>query len=224
MTEGEDALGAANALTPEAQANLPRPQRTRKAPKHLDDYICNVDSIYKVSLGYVDPCYKVSTFVPKTYPGAMKSDEKEEWSEAMESEMKSMDENNTYTIVPLPKGKKAVQSRWVYSLKNDPDGNIIHKARFVAKGFAQVAGIDYTDTFSPTAKMSTIRILMQFAAEHELSVHQLDVKTAYLNAPIDCEVYLRQPEGYSVPSNNENEVLVWKLNKSIYGLKQSGRN
>ena len=135
---------------------------------------------------------------------------------------KSMIENDTFSVVPLPKGKKAVGSRWVYSLKNDPEGNIVHKARFVAKGYAQIAGLDYSDTFSPTAKMTTIRLMMQFAAQFDLQVHQLDVKTAYLNAPIDCEVYLKQPEGYSKTS--EKEVLVWKLNKSLYGLKQSGRN
>ena len=70
--------------------------------------------------------------------------------------------------------------------------------------------------------MTTIRIVMQFAAQFDLQVHQLDVKTAYLNAPIDCEVYLTQPEGYS--KTTDKEVLVWKLNKSLYGLKQSGRN
>ena len=209
-----------------AHPSSTRPQRERRKPKRLglDDFVCNVDSIYKVSIGYVDPCYKVSTTVPKTYSGAMKSDDKESWSKAMDSEMKSMVENDTYTIVPLPPGKKAVGSRWVFSLKNDPDGNIVHKARFVAKGYNQVAGMDYSDTFCPTAKMTTIRLMMQFAAEYELTIHQLDVKTAYLNAPIDCEVYLTQPDGYTETSNDQRELLVWKLNKSLYGLKQSGRN
>ena len=72
--------------------------------------------------------------------------------------MRSMAENETYSVVPLPEGKKAVGSRWVCSLKNDRDGNV-HKARFVAKGYAQVAGIDYMETCSPTAKMTTIRFL-----------------------------------------------------------------
>ena len=152
----------------------------------------------------------------------MKSDEKEEWSVAMNSEIDSMNENDTYDVVPLPEGKKAVKGRWVYALKQDPSGNIVHKARYVAKGYAQVAGVDYNETFSPTAKMTTIRILMQYAADHGLPVHQLDVKTAYLNAPIDCEVYLEQPPGYTKQS--KHALLVWKLKKSLYGLKQSGRN
>ena len=85
-------------------------------------------------------------------------------------------------------------TRWVYSVKDNPNGNILHKARFVAKGYSQVQGSDYKDTFSPTAKMSTVRMIMQIAAEQDLMVHHLDVKTAYLNAPIDCEVYIHQPE------------------------------
>ena len=237
VSEGEDADGAANVLTPEEpdgedaddatneltpEAPLNRTQRPRNPPKHLNDYVCQFDSVYRVSIGYVDECYKVSTFVPKTYSAAMKSEEKDEWSQAMDSEMNSMIENDTYQVVQLPEGKKAVKGRWVYSLKNDPSGNIVHKARYVAKGYAQVAGVDYSETFSPTAKMTTIRILMQYAAEHGLPVHQLDVKTAYLNAPIDCEVYLEQPPGYTVKNNNE--TMVWKLKKSLYGLKQSGRN
>ena len=70
--------------------------------------------------------------------------------------------------------------------------------------------------------MTTVRTLMQVAVEHDLKVHQMDVRTAYLNAPIDCEVYVNQPEGFEV--KEEGKMLVWKLNKSLYGLKQSGRN
>ena len=199
------------------------PQRQRNRPKYLNDYACKIDSVYRVSLCQVDECYKVSA-VPKTYSSAMKSSNDNSWKSAMDSEMKSLIENDTFSVVPLPKGKTVVGSRWVYSLKNDPAGNIVYKARFVARGYSQVAGVDYSDSFSPTAKMTTIRLLMQFAAEYGLTVHQLDVKTAYLNAPIDCEVYLTQPEGYSQVGERHNETLVWKLKKSLYGLKQSGRN
>ena len=152
----------------------------------------------------------------------MKCGDSEMWIKAMDSEMKSLNDNNTFTVMPLPDHKKAVGSRWIYSLKSDPDGNVIHKARFVAKGYAQVEGLDYSDTFSPTAKMTTVRMVMQFSVEYNLIVHQLDVKTAYLNAPVDCEVYLLQPEGYE--KRHDDIRLVWKLNKSLYGLKQSGRN
>ena len=170
-----------------------------------------------------DACYRVSN-VPASYSQAIKKNDADQWQLAMESEMKSMEDNHVFTVVPLPEGKKVVGSRWVYSIKDNPDGNILHKARFVAKGFSQVEGSDYTDTYSPTAKMSTVRILMQLAVENDMTVHQLDVKTAYLNAPIDCEVYVQQPQGFARKPTSSNSTLVWKLHKSLYGLKQSGRN
>ena len=109
-----------------------------------------------------------------------------------------------------------------YCTKNNEDGKEIFKARYVAKGFKQVSGIDYGETFSPTAKLTSVRTLLQVAINDDMILCQLDVKTAYLNAPIDCDIYLYQPKGFVV-SNDSGEELVWKLKKSLYGLKQSGR-
>ena len=85
-------------------------------------------------------------------------------------------------------------------------------------------GVDYHDTFAPTARITSVRTLMQIAVQHDLVVHQLDVKTAYLNAPIDCEIFVDQPEGFEIKSSLPGKKLVCRLNKSLYGLKQSGRN
>ena len=104
-----------------------------------------------------------------------------------------------------------------------PNNEEQFKARYVAKGYSQVHDIDYHETFSPTARVTSIRMLMQLAAQYDLTVHQMDVKTAYLNAPIDCELYVEQPEGFVTVGEN-GEKLVLKLKKSLYGLKQSGRN
>ena len=93
-----------------------------------------------------------------------------------------------------------------------------YKARYVARGFSQVSGINYYETFSPTARLTSIRVLMQIAVQHDLLLHQMDVKTTYLNANIDYEIYIEQPQGFK---KGENRVCY--LNKSIYGLKQSGR-
>ncbi len=123
----------------------------------------------------------------------------------------------------MPPGKQAVGGKWVYALKSDIDGSDKYKARYVAKGYSQKPGTDYEETFSPTADMTSVRVIMQKAAQEDLVLHQMDVKTAYLHAPIDCELYIEQPEGYEKKSET-GEKLVCKLQKSLYGLKQSGRN
>ena len=114
----------------------------------------------------------------------------------MDEEINSLDENNTYEIDPLPADKKVIGGRWVYSVKIDPGGKERYKARYVAQGFSQILGSEFTETFAPTVKMSTIRILMQMAVNLDLIVHQMDVKTAYLNASLDEEIYMNQPLGY----------------------------
>ena len=216
----ENLAPAAN--IPEPEDDRRYPERVRSKPKHLNDYHCK--SAIEGKHETFDHYCKVSCSpVPSTFKQATSSDENSEWQTAMESEMSSLGENKVFTAEPLPHGKKVVGSRWVFARKSGPDQNIIHKARFVAKGFAQIEGTDYTDTFAPTAKMATIRMLVQFAAQHEMLVHQMDVKTAYLNAPIDCEVFLKPPEGF-VEKDSEGRPLVWRLHKSLYGLKQSGRN
>ena len=98
-----------------------------------------------------------------------------------------------------------------------------YKARYVAKGYSQIKDIDYHETFAPTTNFTSVRALMQIAAKHDLILHQMDVKTAYLHAPIDCEIYIEQAKGFEV-SSDSGEKLVYRLNKSLYGLKQSGRN
>jgi len=116
-----------------------------------------------------------------------------------------------------------VGGKWVFAVKTGPNGEESHKARYVAKGYSQIAEIDYQETFAPTARMSSVRMLMQRAVQNNMITHQMDVKTAYLNAPIDCDIYMEQPEGFKKVGKN-GEKLVCKLKKSLYGLKQSGRN
>ena len=102
--------------------------------------------------------------------------------------------NNTFELTTIPKDKNTVGVRWVYAIKTGPNGEEKCKARFIAKGYSQFPNVDYHETFSPTAKMTSIRVLMQLAVQYNLTVDQMDVKTVYLNAPIDCELYVEQPE------------------------------
>ena len=166
----------------------------------------------------IDYGFESSTvIIPKSYKQALASPDAERWKLVMDEEMMALQDNNTFSIVELPNVRTLVWCRWVYA---GPDGSDVFKARYVAKGYTQVYGLDYFNTFSPTAKMTSVRILMQYAVENEFVIYQLDVQTAYLNAPIDCDIFMIQPEGY-IPGN---EHFVCKLNKFLYGLKQSGCN
>ena len=133
--------------------------------------------------------------------------------------MNSMISNRVWDLVELPNGVKPVGCKWVFKTKNDSLGNIErHKARFVAKGFTQREGIDYTETFSPVSKKYSLRIIMALVSYFDFDLHQMDVKTTFLNGNLEEEVYMKQPEGFS---SSEGEHLVYKLKKSIYGLKQA---
>lgn len=203
----------------DVQVHSRYPRRHHTLPKYLEDY--NMDDSTKCTIDYC--CRLSSISVPQTYQEAVSSPDAVKWQEAMEDEMNSLNENDTFTVVPLPDDRKSVGGRWVYSVKLGPDETEKHKARYVAKGYSQVPGIDYHETFAPTARITSVRALMQIAVQYDLIVHQMDVKTAYLNAPIDCELYVEQPEGFEVKSLS-GEKLVCRLNRSLYGLKQSGRN
>ena len=203
-----------------------RPKRAVKPPKYLtDNYVLNNDDsacLINDDID-IDYCYKMcitGNDIPQTYGEAMASPQAKEWHSAMKDEINSLHDNDTWSIKTLPEGKSVVGGKWVYSVKLDKNNDVTkYKARFVARGFSQIPGIDYHDTFAPTARLTSIRALMQCSVQYDLIVHQLDVKTAYLNANIDCNIFMEQPEGFEKGGNN----MVCHLNKSIYGLKQSGR-
>jgi hypothetical protein len=143
-----------------------------------------------------------------------------DWDTTMNEEYRSLMENDTWDLVPLPKGRKLVRCKWVYQTKYASDGSIErHKARLVAKGFSQVEGIDYNETFAPVAKMNSIRLVLALAASHKWEVHQMDVKSAFLHGDLKEEIYMEQPPGYI----QNDSSLVCRLKKSLYGLKQAPR-
>ena len=121
--------------------------------------------------------------------------------------------------VPLPKGKNVVGSHWVFKLKHNSDGSIErYKASLVAQGRSQSEGVDYQEVFSPVVCYSTIRSLLAVANIYDWEIHQMDVKTAFLQGDLEEEIYMRQPDGYI---DNDKPNHVCKLKKSIYGLKQA---
>ena len=127
--------------------------------------------------------------------------------------------NGTWEITERPYGCKPLGCKWVFKKKLSPDGTIEkYKARPLAKGYAQKAEEDFFDTYSPVARLTTIRVLLSLAASHRLLVHQMDVKTTFLNGELDEEIYMDQPDGFVVPGQ---EAKVCKLLKYLYGLKQA---
>jgi hypothetical protein len=175
---------------------------------------------FKIS-GQINPIALITSLdIPKTYEDAMKSSDALLWKTAMDEEINSLMKNNTWILTDLPKGKKLVGSRWVYTYKYNENGTINkYKARLVAQGFSQKYGIDYNETYAPVSKLTTIRTILAIAASEDLELWQYDVKTAFLNGSLEEDIYLQQPKGYE-----DGTSKVCKLKKGIYGLKQSPRN
>jgi histone deacetylase 1/2 len=142
------------------------------------------------------------------------------WLQAMKSEYKALMDNNTWSLVPLPPHRKAIGCKWIFRIKENPDGTINkYKARLVAKGFLQSPGFDFTETFSPVIKPVTIRIILTLAVTYKWTVQQIDINNAFLNGWLQEEVYMTQPTGFE----STDKSLVCKLHKSLYGLKQAPR-
>ena len=150
---------------------------------------------------------------------AMLSIDSTSWKKAVNSEIESILSNHTWELVDLPPGNKPLGSKWIFKRKMKDDGTIDkYKARLVVKGFRQKEGLDYFDTYSPVTRITSIRMLIALAAVYGLEIHQMDVKTAFLNGELEEEIYIEQPEGFVVPGK---EKKVCKLIKSLYGLKQA---
>ena len=147
--------------------------------------------------------------------------EKKSWKSAMDEEIKSIQKNDTWELASLPNGHKAIGVKWVYKAKKNSKGEVErYKARLVAKGYSQRAGIDYDEVFAPVARLETVRLIISLAAQKSWKIHQMDVKSAFLNGSLEEEVYIEQPQGYIV-KGEEDKVL--RLKKALYGLKQAPR-
>ncbi|GLT65375.1 hypothetical protein SLA2020_378130 [Shorea laevis] len=139
----------------------------------------------------------------------------------MKLEFDALISNATWTLCPRPLQHNIIRNKWVFKVKKKADGSVERfKARLVAKGFDQQSGVDYTETFSPVIKPSTIRIILAVAVHLDWDIRQLDVSNAFLHGNLNEEVYMEQPQGF-VDKGKPN--LVCKLHKAIYGLKQAPR-
>jgi hypothetical protein len=155
---------------------------------------------------------------PTSVEEALDGPDANQWKVAMDEEYNSLMLNHTWKLVPLPPGRKPIDCKWVFRKKYTDTGEVEkYKARLVARGFTQVKGVDYHETFSPVVKFASIRTLLALAVQHSYIVHQMDVTTAYLNGDLEEEIYMTQPESYVKGD------YVCKLQRSLYGLKQSDR-
>eukprot|EP00253_Pinus_taeda_P034331 PITA_34331 len=147
--------------------------------------------------------------------------EDECWIKAMDEEFEQIERNNTWELVPRPKDKNVIGTKWVFKNKLNENGEVIrNKARLVCKGYAQQEGIDFEETFAPVARLEAIRMFLALSSFQNFKVFQMDVKSDFLNGDLEEEVYIEQPDGF-ILGNDPN--LVCRLKKALYGLKQAPR-
>ena len=160
-------------------------------------------------------------YEPKSYKQATSDHcrHHEDWQIAMQDEIDSLTENNTWSLSTLPSGSQALQGKWVYKIKRGPAGEILRfKARWVVKGFSQREGIDYNETFASVVKPMSYKAIFALCAARDWDIDHMDVKTAFLYGLVEEIIYVIQPTGYS-----DGSTRVCKLRKALYGLKQSPR-
>ncbi|KAK4857146.1 hypothetical protein QYF36_025054 [Acer negundo] len=162
-------------------------------------------------------CY-TSQIEPKKVDEALND---EFWVLAMQEELNQFERNEVWTLVPKPKSTNMIGTKWIYRNKSNEDGNIVrNKARLVAQGYSQIEGINFEETFAPVARLKSIRLLLSISCVHKFKLHQMDVKSAFLNGFLQQEMFVEQPKGF-VDAHHPNHV--YHLKKALYGLKQAPR-
>jgi hypothetical protein len=139
----------------------------------------------------------------------------------MDEELDQIEKNDTWDLVPRSNNKNVIGTKWVFRNKLNEDGQVTrNKARLVCKGYAQIEGIDFEETFAPVARMEAIRFILSYSCSKNVKVYQMDVKSDFLNGELEEEVYIEQLEGNQF---SENTNYVCKLKKALYGLKHAPR-
>lgn len=154
---------------------------------------------------------------PRTVKEALSRPDAEDWRHAMERELQSLEDNKTWTLTELPPGRQPIKSKWVFKLKTAPNATSLYRARLVACGYSQVEGEDFTETHAPTLSPQGLRVALSIIASEDLEAVHLDFDQAYLHAPLSEDLFLRQPPGF-----DDGSGRVYRLHKSLYGLKQAG--
>ena len=203
VAENDDSRTQETSPVPESSTSNSNPDlyaefRTRSGHhvKAVECYGCPIDNSENVS--FIE-CFSCEA-VPNSLEEVERSQSRDEWLEAMTKEFSSLVDNKTWELCGLPAHKKSLGGRWVFALKKDENDEIDkYKARYVAKGFIQIFGSDFLETFAPTAKLSSARKLLTLAFLFHCEVLQFDVSSAYLNADLEEDVYVEQSPGFQFP-------------------------
>ena len=164
-----------------------------------------------------DPVLETPT--PRTWQEALRGEHAAEWAESMSRELRGLQATKTYRLVPRSAARNIIRSKWVYKVKRTITSLPLFKSRLVAKGFTQRQGVDFHETWAPTAKPATARTLLHLAAALDLEIHAMDVDQAFLQGDLEEKIYMEPPEGLGTADPN----IVWELQRPIYGLKQAPR-
>jgi len=213
----------------DSDEDTPSPKKNKPAP--VIPMLASTRSCRETAGKYSSTRYQQEAFVaharsldpdePPSYTEAISSPLAEQWNAAIQEELKSVIDNQTWELVELPKGRTPVKCRWTFRVKRGAGGDVIrYKARLVAKGFTQRYGIDYLETFAPVVKLTSLCIILALATARDYEVDQTDIKSAYLLAKLNEVFYMDIPEGLTVENSGQK---VFKLLKGLYGLQQSGR-
>ncbi|MBW0532408.1 hypothetical protein O181_072123, partial [Austropuccinia psidii MF-1] len=197
-----------------------RPPRLKViGPRHTTLITSNVDPLHILPYTRQPKSYlTVSEETPKTYYGALRSDNRSAWLSAIEKELSTMDKLKVWNVIDLKKDYKLVGTTWVFKIKKNHLNQVIErKARLCAQGFRQTLGIDFDKTYAPTGRLNSLRALIAHACLNKLDFHQIDVKSAFLNVPLRETVYLNISQGLAI----DRQQYCLRLNKAIYGLKQA---
>lgn len=199
-------------ISPSLPSSTPLPSLGSLFP--MSDFL----SYHRISTKHCSYLIALATNIePKHFREAMKY---KVWRESMRLEIEALERQHTWDLQELPPNKKALGTKWVYTIKFRADGTIErHKSRLVVLGNNQKEGLDYTETSSPVAKMTTVRVFLDIAAKLNHEIHQMDVHNAFLHGDLHDEVYIKMPLGFS----NPGDTRVCRLRKSLYGLKQAPR-
>jgi hypothetical protein len=201
---------------------LRREQKLTRLEHTLDKVLGGVQSkvVTRKQLASFSTNHAFVSFIePKKVYEAL---EDHDWIDAMHEELNNFKRNKVWKLVPRPNGcKNVIGTKWVFKNKQDSNGIVIrNKARLVAQGYSQVEGVDFGETYAPVARLESIRILLAYASHHNFKLQQMNVKSAFLNGPINELVYVKQPPGFEDPNHPDH---VYKLDKALYGLKQAPR-